>query len=213
MKPERFQALPYSEHCEIQWKRAVHDVGDLILVSVAEDDRHGRYLLRPTNWWRCFAWIEVVTLAGGLIVHGDCDTVVFHGCNEGPRGKIRWQARNNPEYGRDKATIGGVVAVEWEPRVAAAWVLEMRRHGSLNKDQARTVWDRLADDEVGSTESFGQCLDAAEYFDSESYDAGEVPARCIFVAQALLCHLERELEARDFRSISRAWFSAHGVAA
>lgn len=175
----------------------------LKLVSVEETEQHGRYLLRERPHRHGYSWAEVVTLRGGVIVHGDCTTVVFRGLEHGawPRAAIRWQARYNADYGAEKANIGDSRGQEWSHLVAARWVLEWRREKNITNEQAREVWRAL--DEHNQTEFLQACHDQDI---DDVYDIGMVPAGSVYAAQAVLRRLVAELDARDMRAKARARF-------
>ncbi len=199
----------YTEWDEENTRRQEQMMRDLRLAHVDETD-DGRYLMRPEHRWSGYAWIEVVTVANGILVHGDCDTVLFRGCSGPPRGKISWQARYNPDYGAEKATLADLEGRCWQRRVAAAFILEMRRDDpeSISKENARTLYDALLSEERSQSEFLEACSDVGL---DDMYSIGMVPAQRIYAAQAALRHLQNLLGARDMRAQARAWYSAQLV--
>jgi hypothetical protein len=92
---------------------------------------------------------EVVTLrCGGLLVHGDVDTVCFSRCSyKHWRQVVSWMGNHNYTYAEEKASIGGTKdARVYEPSVALADVLYYRRHKILDADQAFELWENADED-------------------------------------------------------------------
>jgi hypothetical protein len=211
----------YTEWDEENTRRQEQMMRNLRLARVDETD-DGRYLMRPERErWSGYSWIEVVTVANGILVHGDCDTVLFRGCSGPPRGKISWQARYNPDYGAEKATLADLEGRTWERRVAANFILEMRleararpdepfdkRPETISKENARTLYDALLSNECSQSEFIEACSDVGL---DDMYSIGMVPAQRIYAAQAALRHLQNLLGARDMRAQARAWYSAQLV--
>jgi hypothetical protein len=207
-------AKSQSEHRAEVFADAQRYTSALALIRCEEDARAGRYLLRPRNRWLWgYLWVEVVTVVGGVLVHGDCDTVLFSGFgsdgDRGPRAKLYWQARNNPGYGAEKAHHGDTAPDEWHPEVAAADLLFHLRHKSFTcadpeeREELRSVWQGLRRGDLDQSEFAERIHDLTG--DSELCAMGTVPARAVTVAQCVLMRLVAELEARDFREAASKW--------
>ncbi len=173
----------------------------LRLISLEEKGRHGRYLLKG-KW----TWCEVVTLATGVYVGGDIETVVFNGFGDPrtrPRPVLYWMATRSYGYAREKASIGDTLALEWSGKCAREAVIWMRRDRLLEKDGARDVIDAL--DRECTQHEFVEALHGATE-DCECLNAGEAVSQRVVTATAVLRHLVDLLEARDFQSKARGWF-------
>lgn len=181
----------------------------LQLERFSEDERFGRYCLRPPVGARfaSYTWVEVVVLRHGVIVHGDCDTVTFKGFyrnDSGPRGPLYWVGTHNYSYAEEKADHGrSGRSRDWDNEVCREEICLWRREKTMEKDIARALFDAAYDGQ-------NQHEWLAEYWqhglDSEGASAGEVTPYPIFAAQAVLRRLLAELEARDMRQSAREWF-------
>jgi hypothetical protein len=176
---------------------------DLRLGDVIEAGAHGRYLLKPsTRRSLSYQWAEVVTLRTGIMVHGDCETVVFKNhVTEHARSMVYWLAGYGYDYAEEKACIGGHRELEWDFVVARAYVCEWRREKIVERDVARSLWKAAGDGQYYWTEA----LQEADLFDH--LGAGEVTPWRVFGAQAVLRRLVWLLERRDFLLQSRDWFA------
>lgn len=175
-------------------------VGQFELVRCEENKPHGRWLLKG-GW----SWAEVVTLAHGLYVGGDIETVCFsgHPRGYGVRSAVYWMATRSYGYASEKARMGGVETVEWDRACARESLLEMRREKVIDAENAREIFDLLGGDDCSQSRFQDALYEAQE--DVERLDAGEVVARRIYLATAVLRRLTWLLECRDFRVKSREW--------
>jgi hypothetical protein len=181
---------------------------NLHLTEWSEDGRFGRYLLRDKTW-RGYLWIEIITVRNGVLVHGDCQTVLFEGFGDllSPRGPIYWQARDNPQYGAEKARADD----EWDARVARAGLLEHRRQGSLrdcSREDVRRLYEELDGENQGEFEELLYEVTS----DSELFSIGRVVARRVIHAQAALCRLVQEFDRIEVQEKSAAWFARKAAA-
>jgi hypothetical protein len=180
----------------------------LELKRMEEGEQFGRYLMRPARWGTGYLWIEVVTLRGGVLVHGDCETCLFSGygpSSHGPRGPIYWQARINPQYGAEKAGLGGTESSVWSADVAAYYVLDWRRHKSIGRELARELYDGLVSG--WCEQEFCSAAYEGDVDGEDIANACDAVSRGVVVAQCALMRLVRLLEQRDFRTASRARFA------
>jgi hypothetical protein len=208
-------AKPTAEHHAEVFADAQRATSKLTLHRCEEDSRTGRYLLKPRHHGLFgYLWVEVVTVSGGVLVHGDCDSVLFRGFSMdrdyGPRAKLYWQARNNPLYGAEKARMGDTAPDEWHADVAAGALLWHLRHKSFTvetgeqREELRSIWDDLRSEDISQDEFAKRIYDLTD--DCELTTMGTVPARAVTVAQCVLMRLVAELEARDMRKASSEWF-------
>lgn len=180
----------------------------LALKEFEESKGLGRYFLRARTS-AGFSWAEVVVLRHGhLLVHGDCDAVIFGVCSgyEGPRGVLYWMANAGSTYAREKAHIGssGKIATTWERDVAAWYIDEWQREAMVTAEQAEELRQALRDEEC-CQQAWAECVyEVTE--DHELCSAGEVTAREVFMAQGVLRALIVELEAIDMRKRASEWF-------
>jgi hypothetical protein len=58
--------------------------------------------------WEGFYWTEIVTVADGILVHGDIDTCLFkfYKGDKKPFGPIHWVAHSGVDYLEEKCSIG-----------------------------------------------------------------------------------------------------------
>jgi hypothetical protein len=176
--------------------------GRLNLVRSIEGDGHGRWILKGG-----YSWAEVVTLANGIYVGGDVETVVFQG-GPGTKGNVRapvwWMATTSYTYARQKATMGDTAPDEFDEDCARGDIIWYRKEDQLTKEQARALWDLLARGDVSQPE-----LGAAIYeetHDGELCGMGVVVSRRVYLATAILRRLEHLLKCQDLRVASRGWF-------
>lgn len=214
MARAKFAKSTVEHHTEV-FADAQRATSKLTLHRCEEDSRTGRYLLKPRHD-RLFGylWVEVVTVSGGVLVHGDCDSVLFRGFSMdrdyGPRAKLYWQARNNPHYGAEKARMGDTAPDEWHADVAAGALLWHLRHKSFScdtpeqREELRSIWQGLRRGDLDRAEFAERIHDLTD--DCELPSMGTVPARAVTVAQCVLMHLVAELEARDMRKAASEWF-------
>lgn len=181
----------------------------LQLDNFTEDARFGRYYLRPPGEarFRSYSWIEIVVLRHGVIVHGDCDTVVFKGFyrnDSGPRGPLYWVGSYNYSYAEEKSDHGiSGRSRDWDHQVCREEICLRRREGGIEKDVARALFDAAYDGQ-NQNEWLAEYWQHAQ--ESEGASAGEVTPYPVFAAQAALRRLIGELESRDMRAASRDWF-------
>ena len=174
----------------------------LEVVQSAEEGRHGRWLLRGP-----WTWAEVVTLANGIYVGGDIDTVVFVGGSDRadrPRGRVYWMATRSYGYAREKARAGDTAPDEWDEACALGDILWHRRADQLTREQARALWDLLKRGNVHPHEFASAIYD--ETGDAELCNMGDVTPRRIFMATAILRRLAALFDAEDFRAQAHGWF-------
>lgn len=132
---------------------------------------------------------EVVTLrCGGLLVHGDVDTVCFSRCSyKHWRQVLSWMGDYNYGYAEEKAAIGGTLdARVFDPAVARADILEYRRHKTLDNYAARELWDRSDDD--SAQEFAGRVYDLTEDYELPG-SIGWCTGSRVLMAQAALRRL------------------------
>lgn len=202
MKPKSI--LEYERECrELAEAHAKH----LALKEFDEEGKLGRYLLRA----RCrtgYMWAEVVVLRHGhLLVHGDCDAVIFGICGgyESARSVLYWMADASADYAQEKASRGSSqkIATTWEPEVARWYIDEWLREEMVTAEQAQELIAELAL-ERGQHAFVEEVYDTTG--DAELCSAGEVTDYRVFAAQAVLRSLCRELENRDMQAAARDWF-------
>lgn len=173
-----------------------------------EGERFGRYYLRPPGEARfiSYTWAEVVILRHGVVVHGDCDTVVFKGFyrnDAGPRAPLYWVGSYNYSYAESKADYGRAEPRAWDYQVCRQEILEWRRGRVIDADAARELFDAAHD---GASQHEWLATMWRTSLDSEYSSAGEITPWPIFAAQAVLRRLIALLEAEDFRKSSHEWF-------
>lgn len=152
---------------------------------------------------------EIAMLGHGTVfVNGDVDAVVFGICSHKTwQGKLWWLCGTNYGYAEEKASIGSTcskMARDYDPDIAGADVCDWRRHGYLNREDARAVYDLVHNDEIHDAQNelyrrTGDC----------ELVLGEVTNCRVILAQALITKLCGLLEAEDsarFRGQARAWF-------
>lgn len=173
---------------------ATENAKHLQLVDVEEIGNLGRYYLRPSLCGG-YTWAEVVVLRGGsLLVHGDCDTVVFSSFYKPshPRQVVDWMATDNYGYAEEKASIGGSKARCWDDEVARAAVLSWRRERRITHVLAERLMDAISDS--------GPHGFQIELYRNELYELGsdvyEVTEGRVFGAQAVLRRLKAQLAER-----------------
>jgi hypothetical protein len=177
-------------------------VSRLRLVSSTEEGRHGRWLLKG-DW----TWAEVVTLANGIYVGGDIETVVFQGGGDRaahPRGRVYWMATRSYGYAREKANLGGTGRDEWDEACARGDILWHRRLDQLSKDDARELWFLLKRGDVGNHELAAATYEATR--DAELCDLGVVTNKSVYMATAILRRLAYLFECEGYRAKSHEWF-------
>lgn len=177
-------------------------VARLRLVSSSEEGRHGRWLLKG-DW----TWAEVVTLANGIYVGGDIETVVFVGGSDRaarPRGRVYWMATRSYGYAREKARHGRTAPDVWDIDCARGDIIWHRRADQLSREHARELWDLLSRGDVGQGEFARDIYELTH--DSELCDMGEVISPAVYMATAVLRRLEQLLDRQDFQLAARDWF-------
>jgi hypothetical protein len=204
-RPEPFAVSPLARERKL-YEQGRRYCEDLELRQVDEGERFGRYLLKPRKWLS-YSWVEIVTVRGGVLVHGDCDTCFFSGLSgaTGPRSGIYWQARVNPGYGAEKANRGGTESREFEQEVAAFYVLQWRRHKEIERELARDLFDGLRGGWTGEefgAECYGSVVDVESIVSARNSVSWNV-----INAQCVLMRLVTLLERRDFQHLAREWFS------
>ena len=163
----------------------------LHLIDVQEEGALARYYMKP-SLGHGYSWVEVVVLRGGsLLVHGDCDTVVFSSYYrpKHPRQVVEWIATCGWDYATQKASIGGSIARVWDQDVVVESVCRWRRSKTITSEQARELVD-LSEDSC----SFFAKLHSFEYYDLTYEHFGMVTAPRVFAAQAVLRKLKSLLE-------------------
>ncbi len=171
----------------------------LDLRKAEERDGHGRWLLRGP-----WTWAEVVTLSNGIYVGGDIETVVFHGGSDRRlRGLVYWMATTSYGYAAEKARKGNSGRYDWDADCAAGDVVDQRRFGNLEKDQARAIYDAIPDGKHRFQETIFE-HDTGDL--SELYDMGEVIPASVFMATAVLRRLVWLFESQELRQKSLEWF-------
>lgn len=177
-------------------------VARLRLVQSTEEGRHGRWLLKG-DW----TWAEVITLANGIYVGGDIETVVFVGGSDRasrPRGRVYWMATTSYGYAREKANIGGTGRDEYDESCARGDILFHRRVRQLEREEARELWDLLKRGDVGQHELASATYDATH--NAEMCDLGVVTSKSVFMATAVLRRLAYLFDCQDFQAASHEWF-------
>lgn len=155
-------------------------------------DALGRYFLKPALRGG-FTWVEIVVLQGGsVLVHGDCDTVIFSSYYRPthPRQVIDWIATSDCDYAEQKAAIGGSQSRIWSEELVTERVLQWRREKLVTAAQARQLVEVLKD---GGQESFLTELHSFGHHELTSHHFGMVPAPRVFSAQAALRKLKKLL--------------------
>jgi hypothetical protein len=169
----------------------------LHLVQSTEEGRHGRWLLKGP-----WLWAEVVTLANGIYVGGDIETVVFHGGDRWPRPRpyVYWMATRSYGYAKEKAHIGDTAPDQWDEDCARHDILWHLQNEHITREQATQILEALRRDE-GSGPFQAAIYDITE--DGELCDMGTVTNRSV------LAHL---FDAEGFRASSHEWFSSRSAA-
>jgi hypothetical protein len=173
----------------------------LRLVSSAKEGRHGRWLLNG-DW----TWAEVVTLANGIYVGGDIETVVFVGGPDRaahPRGRVYWMATRSYTYAKEKAHAGDTAPNSWDIDCARGEILWHRRVDQLSREHARELWGFL--DREPMRHEFVELINELTE-DCELCGMGEVTARSVFMATAVLRRLAHLFDCQDFQATSNEWF-------
>jgi hypothetical protein len=173
------------------------DCEPLLLKSVEEKGVLGRYLLMPPSGF--LMWAEVVVLrAGCLLVHGDVDTVVFSNFYKPktPRDVLEWMGSKDTcyTYAEEKASIGGSIARCFDEYVALRRVLEYRRNGTLDREQARQLKE-LLDDGTSQQEFSTRMYELTR--DPELCSLGTVTDQRVFMALAVIKRLLKLLPDHD----------------
>lgn len=162
----------------------------LHLIDVEEEGALGRYYVKP-SLGHGYSWVEIVVLRGGsLLVHGDCDTVVFSSYHKPkhPRQVVEWIAKCGWDYATQKASIGSSIARVWHRDVVVESVCHWRRSRLVTSEHARDLVETSGDSGLffAKLHSFGYYELTYEHF-------GMVTAPRVFAAQAVLRKLSNLL--------------------
>jgi hypothetical protein len=189
-----------SERERILEKDCERFVSKLVLQRSVEDQKHGRWLLRG-EW----TWAEVVTLANGIYVGGDIETVVFQGGSDRyrPRGLVYWMATKSYGYAREKARIGGTGRDEWDADCARHEILWHLQAEQITQRQALKLLDALRRDE-GPGPFHAATYDITQ--DSELCNMGDVVNKSVFMATAVLRRLAHLFDCKDMQTKAAEWF-------
>lgn len=172
----------------------------LTIARSVEDAKHGRWLLKG-DW----TWAEVVTLANGIYVGGDIETVVFQGGSDRcrPRGLVYWMATKSYGYAREKAQMGGTAKTQWCPDCARADILWHLQAEQITREQAVKILGALRCDEGPGP------FHAAIYeitHDAELCDMGDVVNKSVIMATAVLRRLAHLFDCKDMQAKAAEWF-------
>lgn len=162
----------------------------LHLIDAEETGALGRYFMKPALG-HGYSWVEVVVLRGGsLLVHGDCDTVVFSNYYKPthPRQVVEWIAASDWDYATEKASIGGSIARVWDEDVVAESVCRWRRDKAITAEHERDLMDA-----IGTPGIFFSALHSFGYYDLTHQHFGMVTSPRVFAACAVLRKLKKLL--------------------
>lgn len=117
------------------------------LLKIDELEPH-RAMLRIGRPGTCIFLTEIAISLGHIVLWGDISTVAFMGGDGGPwQSQLEWLGggRDDFRYCASKASRGSGHKTAWDTdeRVARADLLEARRNGYIDAEQARDAFDAL----------------------------------------------------------------------